>query len=558
MLDIFSIAGALIGGLGLFILAIDMMTDGLRLATGSSLRRLLSDWTNTPIKGILSGFMMTAVVQSSSAVTVASIGFVNAGLLTMRHALGVVYGSNIGTTMTGWLIAFTGFKFDIHSYALPLIGVGMLIKLIKKQGRAASFGLALVGFGLFFIGIDVLRNAFENLVLVFDLSKVSVEGVSGIAVFTLIGIAMTILTQSSSASIALTITAASTGVIDIMAAAAMVIGANIGTTSTALIAAIGATSNAKRVALAQMIFNAATAMVAFLMLPILFYIIEFIRSFFALEASSAISLAMFHSAFNILGVLIIFPLNNRLVAFLEKRFVSWEETQRHSQYLDKTIAATPDLAVNALALELKAIAQRLAELSNQTLYADAKIAKKFKEQSAVIKYLLENVSEFIVTIEREELSEKTTKDLATIMRIQQYFLTCNIACEHIFQTFFIKENMMHSDFQATHNEFIVDVIRFINIESIDEADFALFMTDELVQLQQAHDQYKAGLLLAGTKGQISVNLMSEIIDGLAEVLKLVQQWGKAMKSFSVLHSSLNVVNKIEESEDSKQQVNDSN
>jgi phosphate:Na+ symporter len=164
---------------------------------------LLSNWTNTPLKGILSGAFMTAIVQSSSAVTVASIGFVNAGLLSMRQALGIVYGANVGTTMTGWLIAFSGFSFDIHSIALPMIGIGMLVKLIKVQGRAASFGLALVGFGLFFIGIDVLKNAFEGMVHIFDLSKVTAEGVSGILIFTLVGLVMTILTQSSSASIAL-------------------------------------------------------------------------------------------------------------------------------------------------------------------------------------------------------------------------------------------------------------------------------------------------------------------------------------------------------------------
>ena len=117
-----SLIGSLLGGLGLFLLAVGMMTDGLRDAAGSSLRKILSDWTDTPFKAVVSGFFMTAIVQSSSAVTVASIGFVNAGLLSMRQALGIVYGSNVGTTITGWLVAFVGFKLNIQAFALPLPG----------------------------------------------------------------------------------------------------------------------------------------------------------------------------------------------------------------------------------------------------------------------------------------------------------------------------------------------------------------------------------------------------------------------------------------------------
>ena len=540
--------GALIGGLGLFILAIGMMTDGLKLAAGSSLRTLLSNWTNTPLKGIFSGILMTAIVQSSSAVTVASIGFVNAGLLSMRQALGIVYGANVGTTMTGWLIAFAGFKFDIHSVALPMIGIGMLIKLIKGQGRAASFGLALVGFGLFFIGVDVLKDAFEGLVHIFDLSKVSADGVSAIMLFTVIGIVMTILTQSSSASIALTITAASTGVVDLYAAAAMVIGANIGTTSTALIASIGATSNAKRVAVAQVIFNAATALVAFLILPLLFYSIELFSSVLKLEADTSISLAMFHSVFNILGVLLIFPFNNRLVSFLETRFLSWEDKESNSRYLDKTIAMTPDLAVNALGLEMKSIAKRVSELSRRAIHTQSPQEKSFSEQAAVIKHLLDNVSNFIVSVESSELSEETTQDLATIMRIEQYFLVCTNASERIYHEFNIKDAEVSTRFEESHNTFINHVFEFIDLSRIDEAGFIETVMHELTQIQREHDEYKAKLLLAGTKGHITVHVMSETLECLALINGLVQQWAKAMKSFTALHANLNVVNKLDNDE----------
>ncbi len=253
--------GNIIGGLGLFLLAIGMMTDGLKLAAGNALRTLLAKWSKTPLRGVMSGAAMTALVQSSSAVTVASLGFVNAGLLSMRHALGIVYGANIGTTMTGWLVALVGFKINIQVIALPMIGAGMLLKLLRPNSRLASAGVALAGFGLFFVGIDTLKLAFEGMVSTFDLGQFTASGVSGFLLYLALGFAMTVLTQSSSASIALTITAATSGMVGIYAAGAMVIGANIGTTSTAIFASIGATSSAKRVASAQVIFNVATAIV---------------------------------------------------------------------------------------------------------------------------------------------------------------------------------------------------------------------------------------------------------------------------------------------------------
>ena len=544
MLEIIATVGTLIGGLGLFILAISMMTDGLKLAAGSSLRDLLSNWTNTPLKGIFSGILMTAIVQSSSAVTVASIGFVNAGLLSMRQALGVVYGANIGTTMTGWLVAFAGFKIDIHSVALPIIGIGMLLKLIKGQGRLASLGLALVGFGLFFIGVDVLKNAFEGFVHVFDLSQVHVDGIGGVFVFTFIGIVMTILTQSSSASIALTITAASTGVVDIYGAAAMVIGANIGTTSTALFASLGATSNAKRVAIAQVIFNSATAIVAFLMLPFLFYGIDLFSSVLNLEADTSVSLAMFHSAFNILGVVLIFPFTNKMALFLERRFSSWEEQESHSRYLDKTIAMTPDLAVNALVLEMKSIAQRVSNLSRQAIHCESQQVKTFSEQASVIKHLLENVSQFIVGVERAQLTEETTRDLATIMRIEQYFLVCTQSSERIFREFNIIDNQANTHFKESHHQFVSHVYDFIDLTRIEKEGAVDGLFKELIQLQMEHDAYKAKLLLAGTTGKITVHSMSATLECLALINGLVQQWAKAMKSFTSLHDHLSIQNKL--------------
>ena len=192
-METITLLGTLLGGIGIFLVAINMMTDGLKLAAGESLRHVLATWTKTPQRGVAAGFCMTALVQSSSAVTVASLGFVNAGLITMYQALGVVYGANVGTTITGWLVAAVGFKFNIQAIALPLIGFGALLKLLRPQTRLAATGIALVGFGLFFIGVDVLKGAFESVVATFDLSALEADGLTGMVTFLLVGIVMTTL-----------------------------------------------------------------------------------------------------------------------------------------------------------------------------------------------------------------------------------------------------------------------------------------------------------------------------------------------------------------------------
>ena len=155
--------GALLGGLGLFLLAVGMISNGLRLAAGRQLRSLLERYTGSPARGIASGALITALVQSSSAVTVATLGFVNAGILNLPQALGVVFGSNVGTTMTGWLVAAVGFKFKLELFALPLVGIGMFLRLTGSRSRRGALGEALAGFGLFFIGVDILRDGFAGL-----------------------------------------------------------------------------------------------------------------------------------------------------------------------------------------------------------------------------------------------------------------------------------------------------------------------------------------------------------------------------------------------------------
>ena len=544
-METIKLTGTILGGLGLFLLAIGMMTDGLKLAAGSALRSFLSRWSKTPLRGIFTGYFMTAVVQSSSAVTVASLGFVNAGLISMRQALGIIYGANVGTTMTGWLVAIIGFKLNIQAFALPMIGIGMLIKLARPKQRIASFGLALVGFGLFFVGIDLLKDAFEGIVQTFDISKFTADGALGVLVFLLTGFVMTVLTQSSSASIALTITAASSGMVGIYAAGSMVIGANIGTTSTAILAAIGATSNAKRVAAAQVVFNVATALVALMLLPVLFYLIEGITELLNIKADPAISLAIFHTVFNILGVLLIYPQNDRLAAFLENRFRTWEEEESHPRFLDKTIAKTPVLAVNALILELLSISDKVIAVYHKSMPARPIPFKGLESEISVIKSLSSEVSQFIVNIEASALSEETTNALATIMRVDQYFLTSIISLENLVKKLETREKLAEISLENQVAKAFQDVFTFMKLVRAKEFETTEALQAQFDELVAQHDSTKADLILGATRSQISVAQMSQAIDCLAEILQIAQQWYKAFTRIQVVESDINLLRKLE-------------
>lgn len=411
--------GALVGGLGLFLLAVGMITDGLRLAAGDALRTMLGQWTRTALRGIGSGALITAIVQSSSAVTVATIGFVNANLLTMEQALGVVYGANVGTTMTGWLVAAVGFEIKVEAFALPMIGVGMVMRLTGAGTRRSAIGEALAGFGLFFIGIDVLRTAFEGLAQNVDLASIGSQTPAAMLVFAGTGFFMTLVTQSSSAAIAIILTAATGGMVPLSSAAAMVIGANVGTTSTAGFAAIGATPNAKRVAVAHVVFNLATGVVALLMLPGLLWFVDMMAKVMNLEAVPAVALAIFHTLFNVIGVVLLWPFTARLAAFLRRRFVSVGEDLGQPRHLDTTTLGTPNLALDAIRLELFRIVDLLRQLSMVTVTEPLDRAR-FQSLAQAIERLSDVVDQSIERIERIRLAPEIARALPDVLRITHH------------------------------------------------------------------------------------------------------------------------------------------
>jgi phosphate:Na+ symporter len=352
-----------LGGVGLFLLGMRLMSDGLKIAAGPSLRGLLMAATGSRLRALASGTLVTALVQSSSAVIFATIGFVNAGLLSLAQAVGLILGANLGTTLTSWIVAVVGFSMDLKVLAMPAIGIGMAL-WIAGHGRRAALGQALVGFGVFFLGLDVLKDAFAGLGEALDLGGLDATGAGGIALFAGLGVLLTVLMQSSSAALAVALTAAAQGLLPLAAAGAVVVGANIGTTSTAVLATLGATAAAKRTAATHVLFNVVAGSLALAGLPWLLGLSRNLVEFGAGQDAPATVLAVLHTLINLLGVVALWPFLPRLVDWLEARFGAAERAdEARPQHLDRHVLETPRLAVDALYLELRrmgAIAQRMA------------------------------------------------------------------------------------------------------------------------------------------------------------------------------------------------------
>jgi phosphate:Na+ symporter len=411
---------SLLGGLGLFLWGMHMLSQGLRLAAGSALQEILAKATGTRLRGLAAGAVTTAIVQSSSAVTVATIGFVNANLLTLSSAIWVLFGANLGTTATGWIVAFAGLKLDLSAVSLPLIAIGATLKLAGAKTSVAAWGEAIAGFGMLFYGIGLMQSGFVDLSTQWQIPQA--QGLTGIALQALAGIAMTVVMQSSSASTAIALTAAQAGLIDLTGGAAVVIGANIGTTVTAMLASIGATPNAKRVAAAHVLFNVITALAAFIILPWLVPAIASALAWFNADQAPGTVLALFNTLFNALGIALIWPLATGLTRWLGKHFEADLSAGAKPMFLDSTTLLVPNLAIRALSSELDrmlAIARdgvRLA--STQAAPAQTMLAAEQSQQD--LRRLLQACETFIDQLNRQAMDADTVERLAALLRVRRY------------------------------------------------------------------------------------------------------------------------------------------
>lgn len=333
----------LLGGIGLFLLGMLLLTDGLKAAAGEALKRILTRFTGRTASAFFSGLTITAMVQSSSATTLATIGFVSAGLLTFAQAIGVVIGSSVGTTTTGWIVSLLGLKLSVGQIAMPLVGIGALMRLVLKN-RAAALGLALAGFGLIFVGIETLQQGMDGLSAHVRPESFPAPTLGGRLVLVLIGVALTVIMQSSSAAVATTITAYHAGTLDLAQSLAIVIGASIGTTVTAALASIGASVPAKRTAFVHVLFNSFASVLGFVLLPLFIWLVHRLET--ADAPTGAWAIAVFHTAFTVTGALVVLPGVERFSRLIMRLIKDPQPAA--TGHLDATLAQVPEVAIEAL------------------------------------------------------------------------------------------------------------------------------------------------------------------------------------------------------------------
>ncbi len=342
----------LIGGLALFMYGMERSSESIQRAAGERLQSALNMMTKNSIVGVLTGAIVTILVQSSSATTVMLITFVNAGLLSLTQAIGVIMGANIGTTLTGWIIAAVGIaKFSIISLAVPLFGIGFFMSIAKRKSDSfRSYGNAIMGLAFIFLGLDFIERAIPTpsasaLLFLQNFSKL---GYGAILISVLVGTVFTMLVNASSATLAIVIAMASQGIIDFNIAAALTLGANIGTTLDAFLASIstGTNTNARRAAWAHILFNVlGTVWVVILFKPFISLVDWVVPS--PIEPKSiGVHIAMLHTLFNTLNTLLLLPFVRQYASFLERIIKEKPgEAELRTFYLPKTLMATPELSL---------------------------------------------------------------------------------------------------------------------------------------------------------------------------------------------------------------------
>lgn len=516
-----------LGGIGLFLLGMRLMTEGLTSAAGNTLRAILSIATHSRARAIVSGIAITALVQSSSAVIFTTVGFVNASLLTLGQAVGVIYGSNLGTTLTSWIVALLGFNLDLQAFALPAIGIGMAISVISGARRYGAVGRALAGFGLFFLGIDVLRDSFNGLGDIIALETWAGQGIMSMLLFLGIGIVLTVLMQSSSAALAVTLTATAGGLIPLSAAAAMVIGANVGTTTTGLFAVIGATAPAKRAASAHVIFNVVTGAISFLLLPVLLGVVKYIANFLGSEDNLAVSLALFHTLVNLLGLIIMWPLTDWMVRLLERRFHSLEEDTSRPQFLDRNVQATPSLAVDALAQELHRMNAFAAQLAKQAMSEEVRHDDHLEQGHLALETLSYAISEFASGIPRPQMVNEQLNALPDAQRVAQYLV--NVA-EHAREIVPDAPVIDLFDEQIKQSRYALraSAVALIEQTKVDRPDWDVNLLNEMrANFESQYQGLKASFLRAGTTGSLDARSMASALERLSALHRVIDQAVKA-------------------------------
>lgn len=376
-------------GVAILLFGMIMLEEGFKVFTKGPLQNILKKATDKLYKSIAAGAFVTALIQSSSLVSVITISFISAKLITLAGGIGLIFGANIGTTATAWLVAGFGLKINVSVLAMPMLIFGIVFSFQKKQ-TLKGIGNVLAGLGFFFLGIHYMKEGFDVFKTYIDLSQYAVSGFLGVIVYTGLGIVITTILQSSSATLALILTALSAGQIEYENALALAIGANVGTTITAVLGSLGSNTSGRQLAGAHLIFNFITGLIAMAFIFPLASLVNNLSEIMQIAATNyTLKLALFHTIFNVIGVVIMLPFINKLERFLlriVKEKPSEEKGVDEPKYLNPAVLQFPSAAISALINESKYLYKNsIFEIVSHALNIHRKDIKSDEKVKHIIK-----------------------------------------------------------------------------------------------------------------------------------------------------------------------------
>ncbi|MAX67433.1 MAG: Na/Pi cotransporter family protein [Bacteriovoracaceae bacterium] len=431
-METFKIIYTFLGGLGIFFYGMKTMSDALQQAASDVITKVINSLTSNRVLAVVVGIIVTMIVQSSSVTTVMVVGFVNAGLMQLTQAIGVIFGSNIGTTVTGWIISI-----KVGKYGLLLIGLGIFPALFSKNTRLKNIGKVLFGVGMIFFGLELMSGAFKplrtNNEFLNMISYFSENSYGSYFASIITGCLLTVIIQSSSAMLGITIALASSGIIGFSTAAALVLGENIGTTITALLASVGTSTNAKRAARAHAFFNIFGVLVLFSILPVYVEFIEWLipgAADLAIEDGThpnvAAHIAASHTLFNVTATLLFLPFLGILARFVTR--ITPDKEEEKSKHLilvgetDDILPATAIVQADLEAKKMKDILERMFKISKEYLKApDHKILAKTHDYERITDNMQKEVTVFLCKVMERPMSEYQSRQSQAIIKIVDEF-----------------------------------------------------------------------------------------------------------------------------------------
>ena len=406
-----------IGGLGIFLYGIKQMGDGLQASAGDRLRNILNKFTSNPIMGVIAGMVVTILIQSSSGTTVITIGLVTAGFMTMRQAIGVVMGANIGTTVTAFIIGI-----DIGEYALPILALGAFLIFFIHKRKAKNIGMILFGFGALFYGLELMSGAVKPLAELDGFNEIMLNLSSNPILGVLAGTFLTVIIQSSSATIGILQGFYAKDLISLHGALPVLLGDNIGTTITAVLAGLAGTLAAKRVALVHVLFNVIGAMVFLIILPLYQNIMEVFQRVFSLNPEMVIAFA--HGTFNVTNTLIQLPFVFVLAWIVTKVIPGNDVNEQYRpRVLDKNlIDRAPSFALQEAQDEIQNLGKMSLSILESAQNKDEKSKKHAEEKHQVIENMYDNIRQYLTKISQKKLSANDAERMSVLFDVNRAIL----------------------------------------------------------------------------------------------------------------------------------------